>query len=63
MTVFLLTTGTHDEYQVEAICSSREVAEKLIEEGRKAGNSWSVPFGKDNIRIEEWDMDSLGIRA
>ena len=46
--LFVVTAGEYSDYHIEAICSTRENAEKIVE---------AIKGAKEDGRIEEWILD------
>lgn len=54
MTIYIVTQGSYSSYHIEECFSSRELAEKYIEELRKAKESLWL----DTPDIEEYELDT-----
>ena len=60
--VFLLTSGSHDDYTVRAICTSEASAERVAAEAAAAGEVWALRAwgnGSPYWDVSEWTLDAL----
>lgn len=50
-TIYIVTEGTYSEYHIEAVCSTKELAEQIVA---------SMPeYMRVDARVEEYELDAL----
>jgi len=48
--VWIVTSGIYSDYEIEAVFSSRELAEAYVEKFKEV-------YSRDDVRVEEYDLD------